>query len=125
MSESLGPVDYAGEPPRSYCCAKCRAFGVKLWRQYQTMADYIELLCADCACKSRESTKNLVVGDDGKHESPTTGLRSDQIGWLVPAVPTEDGETFWGYSSVPQEGVDWWKRMPTRKKAEDGAVQGL
>lgn len=38
--------------------------------------------------------------------------RTDQIGWRVPAVPTEDG-TYWGYSSVPTPGVNWWKKLPS------------
>jgi hypothetical protein len=38
---------------------------------------------------------------------------TDQIGWMVPAVPTPDGDTFWGYTSVPLEGVLWWKALPT------------
>jgi hypothetical protein len=41
--------------------------------------------------------------------------RSDQIGWLVPAVPTEDGETYWGYTSVPADGCSWWYALPVRK----------
>lgn len=32
-------------------------------------------------------------------------------GWRVPAVPTLDG-SWWGYSSVPAEGVAWWKALP-------------
>ncbi len=36
----------------------------------------------------------------------------DQIGWLVPAVPTKEGDTYWGYTSVPQAGVKWWERLP-------------
>lgn len=39
--------------------------------------------------------------------------RCDQIGWLVPAVPTEEGDTYWGYTSVPQPGCDWWRDLPT------------
>jgi len=37
--------------------------------------------------------------------------RTDQIGWLVPAVPTEDG-SFWGYTSVPPEACEWWYKLP-------------
>lgn len=36
------------------------------------------------------------------------------IGWLVAAIPTEDGETYWGFTSVPQEGANWWNNLPTR-----------
>lgn len=90
-----------------YKCSECDARGVKLWRQYQTMADYLKLLCLDCA--EKDSGKKL--GD------------SDQLGWLVPAVPTElpnaddcipKGETFWGYSSVPGWGIKWWYALPPK-----------
>ena len=37
------------------------------------------------------------------------------IGWLVPAVPTEEGNTFWGYTSVPYQGVYWWDNLPLLK----------
>jgi len=46
-------------------------------------------------------------------ETRTERERTDQIGWRVPAVPTEDGGTFWGYTSVPQAGCDWWASLPT------------
>jgi len=46
--------------------------------------------------------------DDFKH-------KSDAIGWLVPAVPTEDNETYWGYTSVPDAGVAWWRALPNRE----------
>jgi hypothetical protein len=28
-------------------------------------------------------------------------------------VPTPDLSTFWGYTSVPEEGVAWWRALPT------------
>jgi hypothetical protein len=31
---------------------------------------------------------------------------------MVGAVPTEDGSTFWGFSSVPTDGVGWWESLP-------------
>ena len=40
----------------------------------------------------------------------------DQIGWLVPAIPTPDNETFWGYTSVPSHSVVWWWSVPLRKE---------
>lgn len=44
---------------------------------------------------------------------------TDQIRWLVPAVPVEnEPESFWGYTSVPQEGVVWWVNLPLRLKGE-------
>jgi hypothetical protein len=47
---------------------------------------------------------------------------SDQIGGCVPAVPCEDALTFWGYTSVPSEGVAWWKRLPLRPGDPENAV---
>ncbi|HOI96943.1 MAG TPA: hypothetical protein PLA19_00355 [Candidatus Pacearchaeota archaeon] len=38
----------------------------------------------------------------------------DQIGWLIPAVPAEGNDTYWGYTSVPQAGCNWWDKLPTR-----------
>jgi hypothetical protein len=48
-------------------------------------------------------------------ETKTDRERTDQIGWRVPAVPTEDGKSYWGYTSVPQPGCDWWESLPTSK----------
>lgn|SRR5574337_28992 len=96
-------------PPRSeftidYSCSKCKVKGVKLWRQYQTFADHIELLCASCGAPG------VHVDDKGRCESEYG--RTDQIGsWLVPAVPV--GDTYWGYTSVPSQDVEWWKALPT------------
>jgi len=68
----------------------------------------IKYVCCSCAC--RDQGKNVSdVNDKGMILSKYGG--TDQIGWLVPAVPAE-GRTFWGYSSVPQDRVDWWKKLP-------------
>ena len=119
--EAMGKVDYVTcEVPLGYKCGKCGVSGVKLWRDYQTFLEHQRLLCSDCAVKDQE--EDYVVGADGKHADYVTDGdgkrthcgRSDQIAWLVPAVPTEEGDTFWGYTSAPQPGCDWWGRLPTR-----------
>ncbi len=86
----------------AYRCSQCDAAGCKLWRQYQTFADEIQLLCASCAER-----------DQKREWDPAKG---DQIGWLVPAVPTVDGYTYWGYTSVPSEGVHWWHSLRDRRE---------
>lgn len=97
-------VDYErGTVPAGYRCSKCGAHGCKLWRQYQTFADYIKLLCRECG--ERDQGEAM--------EGP-----GDSIGWLVPAVPTEANDSYWGYTSVPQPGVEWWKRLPTAPARE-------
>lgn len=80
-----------------YVCVGCAAEGVKLWRQYSTFVDHTRLLCRKCA----EADQEVPLIPDG-----------DQIGYLVPAVPTPDGSSFWGYTSVPAYAVIWWKGLP-------------
>ncbi len=46
-------------------------------------------------------------------ETLTRRERTDQIGWRVPAIPTEENNSYWGYTSVPGPGIDWWSHLPT------------
>jgi hypothetical protein len=148
--EELKAFTYAsGATPKGYECAECGASGVKLWRQWNTFACYIRLLCLPCACADQkkplldptEDGKGLYTGEvkhwyrtadmkpdwwhgyDPEKETPegpglelsSTRERSSLIGSLAPAVPTEDGETYWGYSSVPDAGCSWWYALPARR----------
>ena len=138
----LGPIDYTSTaPPPHYRCATCGAHGCKLWREYQTFLEHQSLSCCDCAGKSQgRDVSTIDAGGRIEHvhrrtrrqrrhtarhgyrgrrgARPVTGElgrgRTDTIGWRVPAVPTEDGSTFWGYTSVPDAGCAWWRRLPTR-----------
>lgn len=107
-------VDYGGGAPASYACGNCGARECKLWREYNVMASHQTLRCAPCALAAQAGGKGSVDADGRRIDRD--GDRSDQIGWLVPAVPTEDGKTFWGYSSVPDDGVAWWRRLPSYPK---------
>ncbi len=102
-----------------YVCTGCGACNCRLWRQYQTVLDGIELKCIDCALEEyqekhpgdelpqvRESLQQ--VGHD----------LTDQVGGLIPAVPTKENDTFWGYTSVPQDRVEWWYSLPIRDLGE-------
>lgn len=116
----MKPFSYADTGvPDGYACTTCGVRGCKLWREYQTFLDHPTLECCDCASKS-EGKDVSDMDDEGRRlerEDERYGLpleRSDQIGWRVPAVPTEDGTTFWGYTSVPADGVAWWKALPNR-----------
>lgn len=96
---------------RGYVCHKCRGSGVKLWREYNTSLDQQFLICAWCA--------GVSVDSDGRC-ADRLGMMTDQIdvpkhGLMVPAVPTEDGSAFWGYTSVPDGGVKWWRSLPSSK----------
>ncbi len=97
-------MDYKStNTPDNYCCSKCSLKNHKLWRLYSTFLEHQQLFCADCAEKEEGKPKGTYNRGDG-----------DQIGWLIPAVPTEDEQTFWGYTSVPEAGVEWWYNLPTR-----------
>lgn len=96
---------------KKYQCEECGAKGVRLWRDYGMFLSSISLECRACAMKSQNKTE----ADLNKYGP------SDQIGWRVPAVPDKlpgpdmklpKGYTFWGYTSVPVEGVKWWKALP-------------
>ena len=99
-------------PPKSpftvdYSCSQCKKSGIKLWRKSHTFANCIELVCAKCA------VPDIEVDEDGRAERDDFG-KTDQIGgWLVPAVPV--GDTYWGYTSVPSQDVEWWRKLPTYK----------
>ncbi len=102
-------VDYSkNETPVDYKCAKCGATHVKLWREYQTVSP--QLLCAKCA--GADQGKDITGIDAGGFCHSDMG-KTDQIGWYVPAVPDEEGVGYWGYTSVPDAGVKWWRKLPT------------
>lgn len=106
----VGIVDYKQKSvPGDYKCDDCSVFGVRLWREYQTIASQTKLLCAHCAEKDQQNNH-----DPGWKSSFSSG-NGDQIGWLIPAVPTEGSDTYWGYTSVPDDGVEWWKNLPIKK----------
>lgn len=106
------PVDYSSNvTPSSYVCGDCGKSGVKLWRDYQTFLEHQTLRCADCA-GTKSNVDVSMMEDDGKY--PSDFGYTDQIGWLIPAVPTKENDTFWGYTSVPQDGCEWWDRLPLR-----------
>jgi len=107
-------LDYnTKEVPTNYVCCKCGAKGVKLWRLYNTFLDHQKLTCVVCSGKE-EDVDVSDVDESGKFTSEYG--RTDQIGSLIPAVPTEECDTYWGYTSVPQGGVVWWRELDLKIK---------
>lgn len=98
----------------TYACGTCGAHGVKLWREYQSFSTPTKLFCAPCALK--DQTLEGPVDKEGRR--PHGGAFTDQIGWLVPAVPCVMYGGFYGYSSVPDSGVEWWRGLPTYRGNE-------
>ena len=106
-----------GKTPNGYQCLKCGATGCKLWREYNTFLDNQRLLCALCAGKDQKKDVSR-INEEGSIPSKilpedSYEMWGDQIGWMIPAVPTEDGETYWGYTSVPEPGCIWWRQLPS------------
>ena len=111
------PFKYAaGEVPETYKCQLCGATHVKLWRKYQMFVEDNTLVCAPCLSRLKTTVGFVPKFRDTKYGSrwtkPAGGQESDSIGEFVPAVPTEENDTFWGYSSVPKGGCDWWNKLP-------------
>jgi hypothetical protein len=103
-------------PMEKYSCSYCGTSGVKLWRAIHSGE---EAWCARCA--TRQAGLPDDIDDDGRRFS--MGQKSDQVYSpelglnLLPYVPTPDGSGTWGYSSVPEAGVWWWRNLPTRLTA--------
>jgi hypothetical protein len=105
-----------------YRCGECGKADVRLWREYQTFLDHQTLRCVECAMANQMHN----YGDrKGLPYIAADLVDGDQIGWLVPAVPKADG-SFWGYTSVPDDGVEWWYAQPCAVKIgrrENGAAK--
>lgn len=112
MPYQIDPFEYSnGNTPVGYSCLTCGVSGCKLWRMGASSC--VELTCCDCAGRIEQEDVSG-IDDKGKMEDRIYG-RIDQIGSYVPAVPDEDGDSFWGYCSVPEPGCVWWRNLPTRK----------
>ncbi len=101
-----------------YQCMDCNVKGVKLWRI--AACSRIEIRCVGCAEKYAKGTFNRLWD-----YSRNRFFDGDQMYFghtnLVPAIPDPlpeesgllpDDVDWWGYTSVPQAGVVWWKRLP-------------
>lgn len=93
-----------------YKCSECGASGCKLWRESHVFANEVALMCAPCAAGAE--FEDISEIDQNGSIPWLHRQRTDQIGSMVPAVPTDDG-SFWGYTSVPESGVAWWRALPS------------
>lgn len=98
--------DPRSEMTRKYNCDACGVEGVKLWRGVHGCKDSEgrELKCARCL--TDEPVDDAGVWFDGD-----LGMRHCQVGGWLPACPT--GDTYWGYTSIPDTDVAWWRALPT------------
>lgn len=98
---------------RPYVCSECHEGGIKLWRNSVIDRSSVVLWCGPCALGK--------LGIDGTIDNHGNLNGSDQLyrresgyGSRLPAVPAQGGTSFWGYSSVPEDRVGWWRRLPLR-----------
>ncbi len=98
-----------GKIPLGYACGKCGADDCKLWRAYNE--GNVTLLCAVCAAKSQRNSIRSIDAEGCRIDG--RGQRTNKIGSFIPAVPTEESNTYWGYFAIPQAGWEWWKKLPT------------
>lgn len=107
-------VLYLDFMPDDYRCSHCGVHGVKLWRP---AGDSSEKWCATCGTAQAGLPDNI----------DQFGRREGEYGWsdqiyssnqglnLVPCIVDPLLGGFWGYTSVPQPGVNWWHNLPTRQ----------
>jgi hypothetical protein len=98
---------------QTYCCSKCKQQGVKLWRDAYGFADTTKLVCAACLGITD-------VDDYGRALGGWCGEKTNQLGQsLLPAIvvqPFAETQTFWGYTSAPDEAWKAWYELPTYKR---------
>lgn len=116
---SYAPV-LTSATPTGYICGTCGAEHVRLYREYQTFLEHQRLHCTACAIKDQEAERALsdkryvegCLGDVRVASKLYDPYKPHAIGWLVLAVPSEEGDTYYGFSSVPEDGLAWWMRLP-------------
>lgn len=117
--------DPAEVAAHGYQCTKCGAAGVKLWilttwRAYNRCLDNQTLYCLRCA-EDWYAENNGGARIDLSWEGLSSFGGLDTIERLVAAVPTEDGDTFWGYTAIPPDRFAWWNQLPIAARGP-GAV---
>ena len=87
---SIGPVDYTNNAiPEGYKCTKCGKTNCKLWRQYQTFADHIKLLCGKHALRDQKEEGPI----DAEGFRPSTNAPTRLAGWCRPYPPSKVAHT--------------------------------
>ena len=105
-------IDYKEKvTPFEYICYDCGVTNCKLWRPCQTFNP--RLLCIDCLIIKQDLDIND-VNEEGQYFEKISSSYLDVIKWYVPAIPDVEGDGYWGYTSVPEVGVNWWRKLPTR-----------
>lgn len=99
-----------------YSCDNCGSSGLKLWRDYNAFLSHQTLTCVPCLMKSFDPSKDRseldeyrVLDDSGNF----TFSGGTEINGKIPAVLTEDGTTFYGFTSGSDTAYRTWYSLPT------------
>jgi hypothetical protein len=100
----MGPIDYASPtPPPQYHCSKCGVHGVKLWRETFAISRFF---AGPVRARSNPCPGTLILSR--RSASGACARDAKRI------YTTDDGSSYWGYSSAPIRGVTWWCRLRLR-----------
>lgn len=112
-TSAVTSIDYTKvEVPPTYTCGKCGATNCKMWHDHLI---HKMLLCVLCAAENQKKDVTSIDETGMRLSDIGNDRRTDQIGWCVPAIPTNYPGVYWGYGSVPIEAMTWWKRLPTHQ----------
>jgi hypothetical protein len=75
--------------------------------------------------KQQESKFIKIMDITVWHVVFTVQMLSITNGWMVPAVPTEENDAYWGYSSIPQAGCEWWYHLPSLSEQTKAELKQL
>lgn len=99
-----------------YSCDDCGSSGLKLWRDYNAFLNHQTLTCVPCLMKSFDPSKDRseldeyrVLDDSGNF----TFSGGTEINGKIPAMLTEEGDTFYGFTSVSDASYRSWCALPT------------
>ncbi len=97
-----------------YSCKTCGANSCKLWRPYGYSNP---LQC--CICVAKEENVDINTLDENGMVVNSWGNRTDQIGGYMPAIPCEEEGVYWSYTCVPEDKVEWWRKLDTYPKIKE------
>lgn len=108
------------DTPSNYVCGKCDATGVKLWRDVVFCVDQVDLRCVSCMGRGEVDEGGYFKDSEyGKTDQCTI----EELGSMLPAVPTEEEDSYWGYTSIPTAGVAWWRNLPNKRKDDSDVAR--
>jgi hypothetical protein len=95
-----------------YKCCRCERELCKLWRKAHILSSPQDnqsqkLLCFSCIPNNFRirtiDPQGTFLGEDG--------IRTYMISNMLPAVPKDDGHSFWPFRDIPENLFRWWSLL--------------